>query len=61
MFLDDPFLDAVHASISRDARGRWIIRDLGSVNGLWMRISQAPLDPEAQFLVGGQRFQFRLP
>ncbi len=60
LFADDPFVDAVHARVFQDSRGRWILEDAGSVNGVWVRVTHTPLDNDAQFLVGGQRFEFRV-
>ncbi|MCA9075804.1 MAG: FHA domain-containing protein [Planctomycetaceae bacterium] len=60
-FAEDPFLDPVHAHIHLDERGRWVVEDHQSLNGLWLRTSHAPLDQDTMFLLGGQRFLFRLP
>jgi pSer/pThr/pTyr-binding forkhead associated (FHA) protein len=34
VILDDPYVDACHARISRDEDGAWCITDLGSLNGI---------------------------
>lgn len=59
-FTDDPFLDPQHARIRKDKRGRWIMDDLNTVNGVWIRVSQVPLDASTEFMIGGQRFRFRV-
>ncbi|MCA9111210.1 MAG: FHA domain-containing protein [Planctomycetaceae bacterium] len=61
LYADDPFLNPVHAHVYIDQRGRWIVEDQESLNGLWLRTANAPLDQDTQFLLGGQRFLFRLP
>lgn len=58
---DDPFVDPVHARVYLDSKGRWTIDDRESLNGLWIRISEAPLDSTAEFQLGEQRFRIRFP
>jgi pSer/pThr/pTyr-binding forkhead associated (FHA) protein len=55
----DPFVSPKHARVYRDERGRWMIEDANSLNGVWMRIRRAVLDRDAAFQLGEQRFQFR--
>lgn len=38
---------------------RWIIRDLESKTGLWVRVRKIELKDGSEFLLGGQRFQFQ--
>ena len=52
----DPFIDAVHARVFRDDRGRWIIRDAKTLNGLWIRVHTVALDGQSAFQLGEQRF-----
>jgi hypothetical protein len=59
---DDPFVNARHARLRRDAKGRWHVENNRSVNGVWLRIDQPlPLEGSCQFLLGEQRFIFRVP
>ena len=56
---DDPFLSPEHARLYRDERDRWMIADSKSLNGVWIRIQKMPLDRQAEFQIGRQRFLFR--
>jgi len=38
---------------------RWIIKDLNSETGLWVRVRRIELKDGSEFLIGGQRFQFQ--
>jgi len=60
-FPDDVCMNGVHAKIGRDSRGRLIVSDNHSKNGLWVRISTVELKHGFQFLLGGQRFLFEVP
>jgi pSer/pThr/pTyr-binding forkhead associated (FHA) protein len=57
---DDLLLSPRHARLFRDARGRWHIENNRSLNGLWLRIDQIPLDIACQFRLGEQRFLLRV-
>jgi pSer/pThr/pTyr-binding forkhead associated (FHA) protein len=57
----DPFLDPEHARFYQDNRGRWVIEDRNSLNGIWVRIERVTLDRASEFQLGGQRFRFRIP
>lgn len=56
----DPFLDPEHARFFQDNRGRWVVEDRNSLNGLWVRIERVSLDRASEFQLGGQRFRFRI-
>ena len=56
---DDPFLSPQHARFYMDHRRRWMIEDLKSTNGIWIRIRQLPLEHTAEFQLGQQRFRFQ--
>jgi len=56
---DDPFLSPQHARFIQDERGRWTIEDTNSLNGVWIRIKRMPLDQQAEFQIGQQRFRFQ--
>jgi pSer/pThr/pTyr-binding forkhead associated (FHA) protein len=55
---NDPFLSPNHARFYQDERGRWMIDDKKSANGVWIRIKRMALDQEAEFQLGQQRFRF---
>ena len=57
----DPFLDPEHVRFYQDSRGRWVVEDCNSLNGLWVRIERVTLDRASEFQLGGQRFRFRIP
>ncbi|MBT4864220.1 MAG: FHA domain-containing protein [Planctomycetaceae bacterium] len=57
----DPFLDPEHARFYQDNRGRWVVEDRDSLNGLWVRVERVTLDRASEFQLGGQRFRFRIP
>lgn len=40
---------------------RWVVTDLQSRHGLFVRVSRAALSDGAEFLVGGGRYQFQAP
>lgn len=56
---DDLYVNPVHARLYQDKRGRWMIEDQKSVNGIWLRIGTIPLDRPAEFMLGQQRFSFK--
>jgi hypothetical protein len=58
--LDDPLVSPRHARIHRDAKGKWMIQNNKSLNGIWMRITEASLERGGQFQCGEQRFLFKL-
>jgi pSer/pThr/pTyr-binding forkhead associated (FHA) protein len=58
----DPWnVSARHARIYRDDQDRWHIEDLGSLNGVWLRITEIPLTNKSAFLLGEQLFALALP
>ncbi|MCH8829575.1 MAG: FHA domain-containing protein [Planctomycetes bacterium] len=57
---DDPFVDPVHARVFRDSRGRYVIVDNGSFNGLWLRIRSVYLSGLSGFQLGEQRFTINI-
>ncbi len=58
---NDPFLSPRHARIYKDERDKWRIESTGSTNGTWLRIEQFPLDTNAEFQLGEQRFKVLFP
>jgi len=54
---DDPFLSTRHAVIT-DIGGRFVLRDLGSRNGTFVRIrGEVELRPGDSLMIGGQVFR----
>jgi hypothetical protein len=58
--LEDPLASPRHARVYRDPKGRWMIQNNRSRNGLWMRITEVPLERGGQFQCGEQRFLIRI-
>jgi pSer/pThr/pTyr-binding forkhead associated (FHA) protein len=56
--VDDPMMNSQHARLTKDARDRWQVENLRSLNGLWVRMSRMAIDRNGQFLLGEQRFLF---
>ena len=57
----DESISARHLEISRHRLGdryRWVITDLQTTNGLFIRVSRTILADRAEFLVGGGRYRF---
>jgi pSer/pThr/pTyr-binding forkhead associated (FHA) protein len=59
--LEDPLVSPRHARIYRDPKGKWMIQNNRSLNGLWMRITEVALDKGGQFQCGEQRFLVKIP
>ncbi|WP_166831494.1 FHA domain-containing serine/threonine-protein kinase [Thalassoroseus pseudoceratinae] len=59
--LGDPFISPVHAKLKRDSKNRWTIRNLGSKNGVWMRVDELTLTSGGVFQVGSQRVSIKIP
>jgi len=60
LVLDDPMVSPVHARLSRDAKGVWQVENQGALNGTWVKITRVPVGRGVQFLLGEQRFHFRV-
>jgi hypothetical protein len=61
---NDPTMSEVHAEIRRTpSRGgyQWLLHDLKSINGTFMRCVHAVLDEKTSFILGSRRFRIRLP
>lgn len=54
--VDDPMMSPQHARLAKDARGRWTLENLQSLNGTWVRLSRTGVDRYGQFILGEQRF-----
>ena len=60
----DPLVSARHAEILREGVNRphrWLLRDLGSSNGTFVRCIRTILRPESLVMLGGRRFRFKAP
>lgn len=57
---DDPFVSPRHARLYRDAKGQWHAENNKSLNGLWLRVEQMPIERACQFQLGEQRFILRV-
>ena len=60
-FMDDLQVELKHASIELDRRKNWILKDHNSKNGTWLRVTSVVLDETTTFMLGEQRFIFKLP
>jgi FHA domain len=60
----DLLISARHLEITRHRVGeqyRWVLTDLQSTNGLFIRVSRIALADKAEFLVGKGRYRFEAP
>jgi hypothetical protein len=57
---DDPMLSPKHARVYRDQQGAWRIEDLGSRNGVWLRVQKVRFRRTSHFQLGEQRFILKL-
>ncbi len=58
----DPLVSLRHAEIVRDGSGRvarWVLRDLSSANGTFVRCGRALLRPDRLLMIGSRRLRFR--
>jgi pSer/pThr/pTyr-binding forkhead associated (FHA) protein len=53
---DDLMLSPRHCRLHRDSKGAWHLENSGSRNGTWVRVTKIPLNTNAQFQLGEQRF-----
>lgn len=60
----DPLVSGRHAELIRDGATRphrWLLRDLGSANGTFVRCSRTVLRTGGIIILGSRRFRFRPP
>lgn len=60
----DELISTKHVEITRQQVGgvyRWVITDLQSTNGLFLRVTRAQLSDRSEILVGGGRYRFESP
>ena len=55
----DAFLGRHHARLDRLPGGGWLLTDLGSSDGTWVRVMTAKLRPGTHLQIGGTRLVFR--
>jgi hypothetical protein len=60
LIVDDSSVNGHHATLTC-IDGNWKLIDNQSRNGLWQRSVESELVNESQFMLGQQRFCFRLP
>ncbi len=58
--INDPYVCPNHLQLHHTPRG-WLIEDLNSRNGIWLRLHDVKLDQITEFQLGEQRFYFRPP
>ena len=58
---DDPFCEPRHVRLYLKPQGGWHAEHNKTPNGLWLRISGITVDSSAQFQIGEQRFQLKIP
>ncbi|MCM2373840.1 FHA domain-containing protein [Aporhodopirellula aestuarii] len=58
--ISDPYVCPNHLQLHHTPRG-WLIEDLSSRNGVWLRLHDVKLDQITEFQLGEQRFYFRPP
>lgn len=56
----DAYLCPNHAKLHQTEKG-WVLEDLTSRNGTWVRLQEAKLNQATEFQLGEQRFYFRPP
>ena len=59
--IDDPTVSPKHARLLFQAEAGWIIEDLDSLNGVWLRVTQSVLSATSAFLLGEQQFVISFP
>ena len=60
----DGMISSRHVEITRQAVGghqRWVITDLKSTNGMFVRVSRTPLSDQSELLVGKGRYRLLVP
>jgi pSer/pThr/pTyr-binding forkhead associated (FHA) protein len=59
----DELLSSRHVAVTRQlfaGQWRWVVTDLQSRNGVFFRVSKAPLYRNSEFLIGGGCYQFQV-
>lgn len=55
----DPFIEARHARIFADPKGRWVVQHNKTLNGLWVRVREVAVRDMCTFQLGEQRFRLK--
>lgn len=58
--VNDPFCEARHARLWRDAKGQWQVEQSKTVNGVWFRVPQVVCESTVQFQIGEQRLRLKV-
>jgi pSer/pThr/pTyr-binding forkhead associated (FHA) protein len=58
---EDPFCEPQHVRLYRKPKGTWHAEHNKTYNGLWVRMTQLTVESLAQFQIGEQRFQLKVP
>lgn len=53
---NDSLVNPRHLRIYKDKKSRWHVENTHSVNGVWLRVQQLPVEGTCQFQLGEQRF-----
>ncbi len=57
---DDPFCEPFHVRLSRGGKGAWLAEHNKSLNGLWLRVAQIPVESVLHFQIGEQQFRLKV-
>ncbi|HVC92484.1 MAG TPA: FHA domain-containing protein [Pirellulales bacterium] len=57
---NDPYCEARHTRLFRDAKGVWHMEPNKAINGLWFRMPQVVCETLVQFQIGEQRFRLKV-
>jgi pSer/pThr/pTyr-binding forkhead associated (FHA) protein len=57
---DDPMVSPRHARLYRDAKGRWMMQDAPSRNGVWFSVHKVRFKRTTYFQLGEQRFLLKI-
>jgi hypothetical protein len=57
---DDPFIEAKHVRVFRDARGVWNAQNNRTLNGLWLKVPQVIVEESCLCQIGEQRFRLKV-
>jgi pSer/pThr/pTyr-binding forkhead associated (FHA) protein len=58
---DDLCVSPVHARFRISSRQAWVIENMKSANGVWIRVNEIELENHCEFQLGEQRFYVEIP
>lgn len=61
VLLGDPFISPKHARIRYNSKGQWVLKNLHSRNGVWVRVNELTICSGGAFQVGSQRVLVKIP